>query len=118
MKKLPNPIIENINVVEIDYKNTYYTEYTDGFIIYYHRFLEVDLRNWVLDNYDIIRGQVQIELAPASIEQAENPIYFTQDIEEFISENYEEIILEMLTQPKLACQSTFANTLYNICKPR
>ena len=52
------------------------------------------------------------------MEQAENPIYFTQDVEEFINENYEELILAILKQPVLACQSNFANTLYDICRPR
>jgi hypothetical protein len=118
MKKLKNPIIQDINVVEIDYQNTYYTEYTDGFIIYHHRFTQADLRFWVIENYDISRGQVKIELDPTSMEQAENPIYFTQDVEEFINENYEELILAILKQPVLASQSTFGSTLYNICRPK
>ena len=118
MKKLQNPIIEEINVIDIDGINKYYVEYTDGFIIYNHRFNHLEIRKWVIDNYDIISGQVQIEIAPSSIEQAENPIYFKQDIDEFIDENYEEIIIEMLKQPVLACQSNFANAMYNICKPR
>jgi hypothetical protein len=118
MKKLKNPIINDINIVEVDYQDTYYTEYTDGFIVYHHRFKQADLRFWVLENYDISRGQVKIELDPTSIEQAENPIYFTQDVEEFINENYEELILAMLKQPVLACQSSLGSAIYNICKPR
>ena len=118
MKKLLKPIIEEINIVEVDGINKYYTEYTDGFIIYNHRFDHLDLKKWVVDNYDISRGEVKIEIAPASIEQAENPIYFTQDVDDFIQENYEELILSILTQPVLACQSNFANALYNICKPK
>ena len=118
MKKLKNPIIQDINIVEVDYQDTYYTEYTDGFIIYHHRFKQADLRFWVLENYDISRGQVKIELDPTSMEQAENPIYFTQDVEEFINENYEELILSILKQPVLACQSSLGNAIYNICRPR
>jgi hypothetical protein len=118
MKKLKNPIIQDINIVEVDYQNTYYTEYTDGFIIYYHRFTQADLRFYVIENYDISRGQVKIELDPTTMEQAENPIYFTQDVEEFVYENYEELILSMLKQPVLACQSSLGSALYNICRPR
>lgn len=118
MKKLQNPIINDINIVEVDFQNTYYTEYTDGFIVYYHRFKQEDLRFWVLENYDISRGQVKIELAPMSIEQAENPIYFTQDVEEFINDSYEELILSILKQPILASKSSLGNAIYNICRPK
>jgi predicted sugar kinase len=52
------------------------------------------------------------------MEQAENPIYFTQDVEEFINENYEELILAILKQPVLACQSSLGSAIYNICRPR
>ena len=118
MKKLQNPIITEIEVVQTNNFENYYVEYTDKFIIYHHTFEFLQLRAWIIDNYEVSRGQVQIEMQPTSIEQAENPIYFTQEIDEFIRENYEEIILEMLTQPTLTCQSYLGTALYNICRPQ
>jgi hypothetical protein len=118
MKKIPNPIISEIEVVQGDNFESYYVEYTNKFIIYYHNFEFLELRAWIIDNYDTSRGQVKIELEPTSIETAENPIYFTQEIDEFIRENYEEIILEILTQPTLTSQSYLGTALYNICRPK
>jgi hypothetical protein len=118
MKKLQNPIITEIEVVETTNFENYYVEYTDKFIVYHHTFQFLELRAWIIDNYDTSRGQVKIEMQPTSMETAENPIYFTQEIDEFIRENYEEIILEMLTQPTLACQSYLGSAIYNICRPR
>ena len=118
MKKIQKPIISEIEVVQNNNFESYYVEYTDKFITYYHNFEFLELRGWIIDNYDTSRGQVKLEFEPISMETAENPIYFTQEIDEFIRENYEEIILEMLTQPTLSPQSYLGNAIYNICRPK
>jgi hypothetical protein len=50
MKKLQNPIITEIEVVETTNFENYYVEYTDKFIVYHHTFQFLELRAWIIDN--------------------------------------------------------------------